>query len=70
MKIGVRVVGLQVWNSEKSVYGCLNKYRGRELDEDGLRNSLLLFLKPSPEKPIRLDLCRRFLQRINKLYQV
>ena len=42
--LGVRLVGMQVYNKEKKTFTCKNKYYGRQLTEDGFAQSLRQFL--------------------------
>jgi inositol-hexakisphosphate kinase len=68
-KMGVRIVGMQVYDASSGVYHCANKYFGRELDPAGFHRQLRKFLVDEHGQ-VRRTLCAAFLRRIDALFQV
>uniref|UniRef100_A0A914UP95 Kinase n=1 Tax=Plectus sambesii TaxID=2011161 RepID=A0A914UP95_9BILA len=68
-KMGVRIVGMQVFDPTTGVYHCANKYFGRELDPAGFHHQLRKFLVDERNE-VRHQLCAAFLRRIDALAQV
>lgn len=67
--MGVRIVGMQVFDPIAGVYHCANKYFGRELDPAGFHHNLRKFLVDERGE-VRRQLCAAFLRRIDALSQV
>lgn len=68
-KMGVRIVGMQVYDSSSDVYLCTDKYLGRELDPIGFHTNMRRFLVDENNQA-RRELCAAFLRRIDALSQV
>lgn len=66
--VGVRLIGMQVYQSTSGQFVCQNKYFGRKLSVDGFKEALELFLNNGDE--LRLDLLDSILNHLQQLYKV
>lgn len=46
-QLGVRMVGMQLYDSEQSQFVYVNKYEGRRIDQNKFNQLLLRFFKPA-----------------------
>uniref|UniRef100_A0AC35TIK9 Kinase n=1 Tax=Rhabditophanes sp. KR3021 TaxID=114890 RepID=A0AC35TIK9_9BILA len=61
--LGVRIVGMQVFDTEKESYSSVNKYEGRELSEMGFCEKLRLFFSRAGNKR-----CKVLLDKLTGLH--
>ncbi|XP_076041441.1 inositol hexakisphosphate kinase 3-like isoform X2 [Oratosquilla oratoria] len=63
--LGVRLAGMQVYNRAKKVYIRRNKYHGRQLSEEGFKQTIWQFLHNG--KRLRLDIVEMITVRLEEL---
>lgn len=66
--VGLRLIGMQVYQSTTGQFVCQNKYHGRKLSVQGFKEVLELFLYDGEK--CRLELIEPILSRLRKLYKV
>ncbi|XP_069980444.1 inositol hexakisphosphate kinase 1 isoform X1 [Penaeus vannamei] len=66
--LGVRLVGMQVYNKEENCYVCKNKYYGRQLSEDGFKQTLWQFLHNG--RRLRLDILEIIISKLEELHTI
>ncbi|XP_060062473.1 inositol hexakisphosphate kinase 1-like [Ylistrum balloti] len=66
--LGIRICGMQVFQAETNTYLKFNKYHGRALDDDGLRQALRQFFSNSLTLNIRE--LSRMVSKLRRLHHV
>uniref|UniRef100_A0A8D8XFF6 Kinase n=2 Tax=Cacopsylla melanoneura TaxID=428564 RepID=A0A8D8XFF6_9HEMI len=66
--LGVRLCGMQVYQADSENYKKRDKYWGRELTEEGLKNALFCFFHNG--YTLRVHVIRRVLHKLDKLRRV
>ena len=65
--LGVRLCGMQVYQTANGRYIFTDKYRGRVLTVDGFRSALMEYFDNGQEK--RLDILPALIERLESLYE-
>jgi len=65
VSLGVRLAGMQVFNREKKCYICKHKYEGRQLTDDGFKQTLWNFLHNG--RRLRLDIAEIIIYKLEEL---
>ncbi|CAL4106510.1 unnamed protein product, partial [Meganyctiphanes norvegica] len=65
VSLGVRLAGMQVYNREKKCYICKHKYEGRQLTDDGFKQTLWHFLHNG--RRLRLDIAEIIVYKLEEL---
>uniref|UniRef100_A0A914CRJ1 Kinase n=1 Tax=Acrobeloides nanus TaxID=290746 RepID=A0A914CRJ1_9BILA len=68
-ELGLRMCGMQFYDSSSSTYQCFDKYHGRTLDQTGLKKLVAKFLKTSAGQ-LRREICSRLLKMLESLRKV
>lgn len=66
--LGVRLCGMQVYQTETSCYDKRDKYWGRELNEEGFKNALYRFFHNG--FALRVGVIRKVISKLEQLRQV
>ncbi|XP_071803299.1 inositol hexakisphosphate kinase 3-like [Asterias amurensis] len=66
--LGLRICGMQVYQPNRGIYKCRNKYDGRRLSKDGLQRALSDYL--CDNERVRTELIPSFVEKLNTLIQV
>ncbi|KAE9548891.1 hypothetical protein FO519_007900 [Halicephalobus sp. NKZ332] len=64
--LGLRICGMQYYDSSSSTYHCFDKYYGRSLDRAGFQKMMKKFFKDVDGR-IKKDVCSNLLMKVKKM---
>jgi inositol-hexakisphosphate kinase len=68
--LGIRLMGIKVWQPHLQQYIEIDKYRGREMDAKEFEDSLALYFRHGPTGQIRRTLIGKFISKVEELLRM